>query len=395
MEGKPVNSSNPVPRAQSQDSSEKTGKVSGQFGSFKTSVLSDVEPKIPRTPFNSLNGLHSPVPQNFFAIFEPQMFKLSAETMLPRVSTFNHSLLNHMGFPEESQDFFSSWALVEAGMAQPIESEEANNLLTEARTLLDSAPDDKTIVERISVFKDGQRLDIQPEDQASKGVFDKLWSFFAQLFTSPFQLLSNSRGQEGFRATLNILQDRVKESRERSVETTEPNASIRPPDVDEEQELTPKREAELEYLRKAPKHTPVYFEDEFYHLEAVEGDTANISKEGRVVEAPASALYLPPAYPSASRIYNPTDVDLPSGTALDEDREQELLHICSHLKKDQVVIYRKNGEADLNCTVAMVIPGEKSPQVTLQKEDGSTIDAALSRIYLPDDNWRAQQSDIE
>lgn len=211
--------------------SQATGQPprAGRFGIYKAEVREQVKlqmPSAPSSPFQQLNGLFLPIADNFFTLFERPLVHKPAHEVIEQVSAFNHRILNHMGFPEETHDFFSNWALTEAELSST-EDEQSLKLLAEAKELLDSAPDD-AIHEKVSHYKEGKTIILTPRDKSSHNSFDKLWTFFEKLFTSPFTLLSDKIDQKEFALTLDILNQRVHGQLTRTVSAVEPATVIRP-----------------------------------------------------------------------------------------------------------------------------------------------------------------------
>ena len=384
MDGRPVDgtSGTNAPQTSGTDRQESTRK--GKFGPYTTEARKDVKPRVPsapRTPFQQLHGMFLPDPNDFFTFFERPLLNRPVTEVLDSVSEFNHQLLGQMGFPEESSDFFNHWALSDAGFVT-VEGEEAQQLLGEAQQLLESAPDDE-VYEKVTVYKDGKAFDVTPTDKSSRKAFHKLWAFFEKLFTSPFSFLSNKKDQTEFARTLDILSHRVHGAQPRSVSITEPDASIKTPQTDSTPDPTSiERKEEIAFILNCRKQTPVYYEGELCHFQQQVGEHDVLLKkpDDSEVNAPVGELYLPPAYKEATRIINPTDVELPGDQPVDPLREKELLYICAYIEKGDEVLYK--GQP---CTVTDVTPLETSPQVMLKDAAGRTIDAALHHIQLPPD----------
>lgn len=382
MDGRPVDGVSGTNTPQSSTPEHKKPATKGKFGPYTAEARKNVKPQIPsppRTPFQKLHGMFLPDPRDFFTFFERPLLHRPMDEVTSSLTDFNHQLLEQMGFPDEANTFFNNWALTDAGFAT-IEDEEGEQLLKEAQELLDSAPDD-AVYERVTLYKDGKTLDITPTDKRSRNAFDKLWSFFERLFTSPFTSLSDRKEQAGFNRNLEILSQRVHGAQPRSVSQTEPNASIKPKQQGEPA-VSIERKEEQEYILNCRKQTPVYYEGELCHFQQRAGDQEVLLKkaDNSEVNAPVSELYLPPSYKEATRIANPSDVELATDQTIDPVRERELLYICAYIEKGDEVLYK--GQP---CTVTDVTPLETSPQVTLKTQDGSgrKIDAALHHIQFP------------
>ena len=380
MDGKPVDSASGTSAPQVSPQQKKEPAPKGRFGHYAAEARQNVKPKLPprpKTPFQQLHGMFLPDPKDFFTFFERPLLSQSMDQVIGSVTSFNHELLEQMGFPEETSDFFNHWALTDAGFAQ-IEGEENENLLTEARELLDAPPGEDTY-QKITLYKEGKALDITPTNKPSRRGFDKLWSFFEQLFTSPFSFLSSKKDQVEFSQTLNILTQRVHGDQPRSVSVTEPDTSIKTPKKTT-QPVSLERKEELEFILNSRKQTPVYYDGELCHFQQRAGERDVLLKKPDNSEAtvPVDTLYLPPSHKEATRIVNPADVELPSDAVIDPAREKELLYICAYIEKDDEVLHK--GQP---CKVTDVSILETSPQVMLKTADGRDIYAALHHIQLP------------
>ena len=383
MDGKPVDGVSGTHAPQPSPTEQKKPAPKGKFGPYTAEARKNVKPLIPsppKTPFQKLHGMFLPDPGDFFTFFERPLLHRPMDEVVGSVTEFNHQLLAQMGFPEETHVFFNNWALTDAGFAT-VEDEESEQLLNEARELLEAAPDD-AVYEKVTLYKEGKSVDITPTDKRSRKVFDKLWSFFETLFTSPFSFLSSKKDQAEFSRTLDILAQRVHGVQPRSVSQTEPNASVKPKQQSEPP-VSIERKEELEYILNCRKQTPVYYDGELCHFQhKVDGESDQkvlLKKpDDSEIEAPVHELYLPPSYKEATKIVNPGDVELASDQTIDPLREKELLYICAYIEKGDEVLYR--GQP---CTVTDVTLLETSPQVLLKAEDGRDIDAALHHIQLP------------
>lgn len=300
--------------------------------------------------------------------------------MIGPLTLFNYQLLEHMGFPDETRDFFNNWALVDAEFATTTD-EKGEQLLKEANELLKSAQDD-AVYEKVTLYREGKAFDITPTEKSCKEGFSKLWDFFGRLFTSPFSFLSSKKEQAGFRRTLEILDQRVYSTQPRSVSKAEPNASIKTP-KEKPHPVSIERKEEMAYILNCRKQTPVYYGGELHHFQHRLSEQEVLLKkaDGNEINARIEELYLPPSYKEATKIVNPADVELPSDHILDPFRESELLYICAYIEKGDEVLYK-----GMPCTVTDVTTLDTSPQVMLKTRDGRDIDAALCHIQLPPDS---------
>ena len=381
MDGRPVDGASGTPAPQAPPPDQKKPVPKGKFGPYTAEARKNVKPKIPptpKTPFQQLHGMFLPDPNDFFTFFERPLLHLPIDDeVLGSVTDFNHRLLEQMGFPDETRDFFNNWALADAEFVT-VTNEESEQLLKEANKLLESAPDE-AVYKKVILYKENKALDITPTGKSSRQGFNKLWHFFKRLFTSPFSLLSNKKEQPEFSRTLDILSRRVDGAQPRSVSQTEPNTSIKP-----KQQSTPpvsaERKEEIHYILNCRKQTPVYYDGELCHFQQKTGEQDVLLKktDGTDINAPVHDLYLPPAYRAATKIVNPADVELPKDHQIDALREAELLYICAYIEKGDEVLYKGKP-----CTVIDVTPLDTSPQVILKTREGNNVDAALHHIQLP------------
>ncbi len=383
------------------DKPEVPGKKqrTGRMGSHKTRVQKTVTKAIPsknqNTPFHRLDSMFVPQPSDFFTLFEQRHMSGSSESCLNRLKGFNHSLLEHMGFPEDSRSFFSDWALIDAELATPLDDSQSESLI-EARKLFDGNKTEKSrkteeTRKKVDTYSEAKGIELRPaKHKATRQAFTRLWQFFQTLFTSPFSLLSNKKEHDDYQNTLTVLRQRVKSSpvdnsRSRSVQITSARSHIKQSETSVDEIQQQERQNEISFIRKAPEGTPVYYENTLYFVKSAGESTMTLympstektETEPQQVEAEASELFLPPAYSEATRICNPGDVDLPSDTPISEAREKELLYICAHLTKDDKVLYKGKP-----AVVSTISPDKLSPQIRVTLEDGTDIDAALRYLEI-------------